>query len=352
MVIELNVTLTALDLDAVKPIIEQLRPEWKLDEISVKTFTEGISNATKAFYVGGKLSTATCLVIRLNGQGTDDFLDRQHELDAYERLSAGHICPPLVAKFNNGIVMSLVEGVVFTGASVKEEHNAHLTSREIARMHRNVPLRSNERESSLVDSVKHFLRLVQHHTIERVNDKFELRKLTEPSNAPINAFFEPDFAFASELIGRQTTPLVVAHNDLLLANFLLDEPNDKVTIIDYEYLAPNPAAFDLANHFNEYAGTEVFDFTNIPNEEYQKRWLRTYLAEYLECNDITQATIDQWHASVELMAPLSHLLWGTWALMQMEKSSIDFDYASYAMDRLRCYFELKGALIQPPVHSR
>ena len=101
-----------------------------------------------------------------------------------------------------------------------------------------------------------------------------------------------------------------------------------------------------------YHSDHQFYFDNIPNEEYQKQWLRTYLAEYLECNDITEATIDQWFMSIQLMAPLSHLLWGTWALMQLEKSSIDFDYASYAMDRLRCYFELKDALIQSQVHSR
>ena len=48
----------------------------------------------------------------------------------------------------------------------------------------------------------------------------------------------------------------MCHNDLLLANFLFDSKANKVTIIDYEYLAANPAAFDIANHFNEYAGTD------------------------------------------------------------------------------------------------
>ena len=59
-----------------------------------------------------------------------------------------------------------------------------------------------------------------------------------------------------QFLEKQNTPLVVCHNDLLLANFLVDEKNGKVAIIDYEYLAPNPAAFDIANHFNEYAGTD------------------------------------------------------------------------------------------------
>jgi len=55
---------------------------------------------------------------------------------------------------------------------------------------------------------------------------------------------------------KQTTPLVVCHNDLLLNNFLYDHQKDTIKIIDYEYLNANPAAFDIANHFNEYAGTD------------------------------------------------------------------------------------------------
>ena len=224
----------------------------------------GISNATKAFYINSLRSEST-LVIRMNGEGTDDFLDREHELEAYDRLSRGAICPPLIAKFNNGIVMSLVEGIVFTGETVKIKHNAKLTAHEVARMHRNVVLKDNEKSASLVDSVKHFLSLVQHHTIDHSNGEYILRKLPSPDNSQIMQFFEEDFQYATKLINQQKSPLVVCHNDLLLANFLHDEKANKVTIIDYEYLAPNPAAFDLANHFNEYAGTEEVSHLSFMN---------------------------------------------------------------------------------------
>ena len=38
---------------------------------------------------------------------------------------------------------------------------------------------------------------------------------------------------------------------------LYEEDIRKVNIIDFEYQSPNPAAFDIAEHFNEYAGLEV-----------------------------------------------------------------------------------------------
>ena len=57
-------------------------------------------------------------------------------------------------------------------------------------------------------------------------------------------------------LGNQTSPLVVCHNDPSLNNLLYDKNTSSMRIIDYEYLAPNPAAFDIANHFNEFVGTE------------------------------------------------------------------------------------------------
>jgi ethanolamine kinase len=45
---------------------------------------------------------------------------------------------------------------------------------------------------------------------------------------------------------------VLCHNDLLLNNLLHD--SKEVHVIDYEYTAVNYQLFDLANHFNEWAG--------------------------------------------------------------------------------------------------
>lgn len=50
-------------------------------------------------------------------------------------------------------------------------------------------------------------------------------------------------------------PVVFAHNDLLLGNVIYTESNNSVTFIDYEYAAFNYQAFDIGNHFAEFAGT-------------------------------------------------------------------------------------------------
>ena len=49
---------------------------------------------------------------------------------------------------------------------------------------------------------------------------------------------------------------------------LYEEDTRKVNIIDFEYQSPNPAAFDIAEHFNEYAGLEVI----FLNNSFQSIW--------------------------------------------------------------------------------
>jgi ethanolamine kinase len=38
----------------------------------------------------------------------------------------------------------------------------------------------------------------------------------------------------------------------------------------------------------------------------------------------------------------SHLLWGTWSIVQAENSSIDFDYLTYAKKRFNAFFIQKN----------
>lgn len=47
------------------------------------------------------------------------------------------------------------------------------------------------------------------------------------------------------------------HNDLLLGNVVYDASKAAVTFIDYEYAGYNHQAFDIGNHFNEFAGNVV-----------------------------------------------------------------------------------------------
>ena len=82
----------------------------------------------------------------------------------------------------------------------------------------------------------------------------------------------------------------------------------------------------------------------MPDDEYQLWWIAQYLAAYQNRTSVPQQEVLEFHRSVRLMAPLSHLLWGAWSLMQAELSKIDFDFIEYAKLRLDQYFLLKNQL--------
>lgn len=50
------------------------------------------------------------------------------------------------------------------------------------------------------------------------------------------------------------SPVVFCHNDLLLGNVIYEKASDRITFIDYEYAGHNFQAFDIGNHFTEFAG--------------------------------------------------------------------------------------------------
>ncbi len=50
-------------------------------------------------------------------------------------------------------------------------------------------------------------------------------------------------------------------------------------LIDFEYAGPNYLAFEIANHFCEFAGVHDIDFSLYPTEDVQKLWITAYLEE-------------------------------------------------------------------------
>ena len=57
-----------------------------------------------------------------------------------------------------------------------------------------------------------------------------------------------------------TSPVVLCHNDILLANIIWDDKSSRAYFIDYEYAAPNYLAYDIGNHFNEFAGKNYLNY--------------------------------------------------------------------------------------------
>ena len=131
-------------------------------------------------------------------------------------------------------------------------------------------------------------------------------------------------------------PLVLCHNDLLQGN-ILQESNHRndVRFLDFEYANLGEAAFDIANHFNEYCGFHE-GLDRYPSSVEQDAFLSTYLAHLVPWGEpLTSHELAQ---SVRNYTPYSHYLWGVWSFRQYCSSPVDFDYLGYCQRRLtECY---------------
>lgn len=154
-----------------------------------------------------------------------------------------------------------------------------------------------------------------------------------------------------------------AHCDLLCANVIAlpstDESEDAtVHFIDYEYATPSPAAFDIANHFAEWGGYNC-DYGMMPTRAVRRQFLTEYIKSYSLHKGIPESSqkdlVDRLYEDVDRFRGIPGLYWyiclcymvvmsranrnrGVWGLIQAQISQIDFDYATYAENRLGEYY--------------
>eukprot|EP00667_Euglena_gracilis_P013493 EG_transcript_13928 len=142
---------------------------------------------------------------------------------------------------------------------------------------------------------------------------------------------------------------VFCHNDMLCGNIIIDDKQN-CQLIDFEYGCYNHRAFDIANHFVEYAGFDADWGRWHPNDAQMLVFLRVYVQQAVAAGRLpafaspaTEAAFQQellrW---VQRFCLASHLFWGFWSIIQARHSPIDFDFLNYSRTRFVGYFYCKG----------
>ncbi|XP_026272287.1 ethanolamine kinase 1 [Frankliniella occidentalis] len=338
--------------DGAAQVIASIRPKWKLSDVKYKLFTDGITNKLIHCSVPDDV-----LLIRVYGKNTDLLIDRGAETRNIKLLERARLAPRLFATFNNGLAYEFAPGATLDAASVRDPAVFPLVARRVAQLHALSP------EEDL---------LIQPHQLRPVLwdilDKY-LSLLRDGAKAGAQEHrFSQDFGglerLESEIRDLQNqlsplgSPLVMCHNDLLLANVILSPNRSNVVFIDYEYAGLNYQAFDIGNHFAEFAGVATVDYTLYPDKDLQTKWLEIYLEEYNKLQvgnntstKVNRKDVEQLYVQVNKFALASHLMWGLWALVQSEHSAIKFDFYEYATIRLKEYFAKKSLFLSLEISS-
>ena len=128
----------------------------------------------------------------------------------------------------------------------------------------------------------------------------------------------------------------------------------QIIVVDFEYAAPNAAAFDIANHFHEWTANYHSDTPHLLNPEAyptvgeRHNFYRSYISQSLAAADASTTLSDDrmeqelvtLDRQVRAWSPASHAMWAVWGVVQAREmvegqdSEPEFDYLGYAACRM------------------
>ena len=288
--------------------VEHLTPEaaiarirdWDGLDVHVETLGGGITNHNFVLTVTGRpdLPWDGKYVMRIPGQGSDLFIDREVEhKNALSAAQAG-VSPPVLFSLEPEMctVVPFIEAVTM--------HPEDLAG------HR-------DRLEKVVDAVRQY-----HDKAEFVNRIYvfdmirEYLSMARGVDAPFPEDIDWMLGLCDEIeqaMKRDQPADVACHCDLLSENFML-EASGKMWVIDWEYGGKTDPYFDLGDFCVEH-----------PLSDDEEHFI---IQRY--CGTFDEAR----YARMMLHKLVADLWWSIWAMIQVRQSKLDFDFYEYGMNRV------------------
>ncbi|KAJ0069853.1 hypothetical protein NL108_015407, partial [Boleophthalmus pectinirostris] len=312
------------------------------------SFTEGITNRLIGCFVRPVQSTdkrldqrpdqkpvhrpdpdSDCVLVRIFGRHTDLFVDRSREVQMVRVLQSRGCGPKIYCSYRNGISYEYLHGEPLSDRLLTQPQIYRLVAAEMAKLH-SVQLKNFESEEPVLwKKMEHFLNLIQTGQSEESHNNHsqsESRFWSGP--VPGLEVLRSEMVLLKSSLSQLQSPVVLCHNDLLTKNIIYNKEKGTVKFIDFEYADFNYQAFDIGNHFNEFAGVSDLDYSRYPSPGLQKDWIRAYLKNYNQetGREVTEQEVTRLYIHVCKFSLASNLFWGMWAVLQSRFSSIDFDF--------------------------
>ncbi|XP_015339380.1 ethanolamine kinase 2 isoform X1 [Marmota marmota marmota] len=323
-----------VDQDDILPgalrLIQELRPHWKPEQVQTKRFTDGITNKLVACYVEEDMQD--CVLVRVYGERTELLVDRENEVRNFQLLRAHGCAPKLYCTFQNGLCYEYMQGVALGPEHIQDPRLFRLIALEMAKIH-TIHANGSLPKPTLWHKMHSYFTLVKNEIHPSLS-----------ADVPKLEVLEWELAWLKEHLSQLDSPVVFCHNDLLCKNIIYDSAKGHVRFIDYEYTGYNYQAFDIGNHFNEFAGVNEVDYSRYPSRETQLQWLLYYL-QAQKGTAVTPREVERLYVQVNKFALASHFLWALWALIQNQYSTINFDFLRYAVIRFNQYFKVKPQVL-------
>ncbi|KAK9055086.1 hypothetical protein SSX86_026166 [Deinandra increscens subsp. villosa] len=318
-------------------LCKDLFKKWSnLDEshFFAERVSGGITNLLLKVSVKEQNGNMVHITVRLYGPNTEYVINRERELQAIHYLSAAGFGAKLLGVFGNGMVQSFIHARTLEPLDLRKPKLAAEIAKQLNRFHQ-VKIPGSKEPQLWVDIFKFFERAstltFDDHEKQKRYDSISFKEV------------HTELIKLKELTGRLDAPVVFAHNDLLSGNLMLNDDEEKLYFIDFEYGSYSYRGFDIGNHFNEYAGYDC-DYTLYPNKDEQYHFLRNYLQPE-NPDKVPEKDLKLLYVETGCYMLASHLYWALWALIQAKMSPIDFDYLGYFFLRYNEYKRQKEAYL-------
>ncbi|KAF9535501.1 protein kinase subdomain-containing protein PKL/CAK/ChoK [Crepidotus variabilis] len=352
-------------------IVHKLRiPVWSTaspsaDDIIIQRVSGALTNAV--FFVScPTLPFARTLLLRVYGSSSGSLISRTRELHILHVLSSVYkIGPRVYGTFENGRIEEYFDSVTLTASDIRDPQISRWIGARMAELH--------SVDVDVVDSSPEVPGGVEIVTNVKSWLKFAKKVLKLPGisgdirhELDLGRFRKEWEAYVTWALKRQHTlgtKRVFAHNDAQYGNLLrlkndiegVDE-HRQIIVVDFEYAAPNPAAFDIANHFHEWTANYHSSTPHIltpalyPSLEERRNFYSSYirhssmLAEDPSFDeDALDGVIDELDRDVKIWGAASHAGWAIWGIIQAredleaELEQPEFDYIGYARGRMAAF---------------
>lgn len=333
-----DITLPSSEMEAqVRDVCRTLIKRWSglnNSHFKVERVSGGITNLLLKVSVKNEHEEDAPVTVRVFGPNTDVVIDRERELQAICYLSAAGFGAKLLGIFANGMVQSFIDACTLTPTDMSKPKLAAEIARELRKFHEmEIP---GSKDPQLWSDIFKFL---DKASSLRFEDAAKQAKYTSISFDELREEAMSLKAFTDCL----NAPIVFAHNDLLSGNLMRSEKEEKLYLIDFEYGSYNFRGYDIANHFNEYAGFEC-DYSLYPDKDSQYHFFRHYLSPD-NPELASESELEAVYVETNCYALASHLYWACWAIVQAKYSPIEFDYLEYYFLRYNEYKKQKDRFI-------
>ncbi|KAH9330389.1 hypothetical protein KI387_002497, partial [Taxus chinensis] len=239
------------------------------------------------------------VTVRVFGPNTEIVIDRERELQAIYYLSGAGFGAKMLGIFANGMVQSFIDASTLAPTDMSKPKHAAEIARQLRKFHETeVP---GPKDPQLWPDIFKFLDKASNLQFE------DTAKQEKYASISFNELREEANAL-KDVTDSLNAPVVFAHNDLLSGNLMLNEKEEMLYLIDFEY------GYDIGNHFNEHAGFEC-DYSLYPDKDSQYHFFRHYLSPD-NPESVSESELQRIYIETNCYAIASHLYWAIWAIVQ------------------------------------